>query len=79
MNMNKKMMSIALCGAVLVAPAFAETAVAPSVGAKPAVSAEEKISQYINGNLFGIQNIRRMPTGASCPLCLSDERRCRPR
>lgn len=59
MNISNKMISVALCGAVLVAPAFAEKAVTPSVDAKTAVSAEEKINQYINGNLFGIQNIKK--------------------
>lgn len=59
MNMNKKLFGVAMCGVALTFPAFAdEAATAPAV-AKPTVSAEQKINQYINGNLFGIQNVKK--------------------
>jgi len=59
MNVSMKMMSIALSGSLCAASAVAEeTTTAPAV-TKPVVNAEQKINQYINGNLFGIQNVKK--------------------
>lgn len=68
MNMKRKLLGIAICGAVL--PLFAEEAergletmttqvASCPVIQKAAVNAEQKINQYINGNLFGIQNVKK--------------------
>lgn len=59
MNENMKMMSVALCGALFVGSAFAEEVTAAPTVTKPVVNAEQKINQYINGNLFGIQNVKK--------------------
>ena len=69
MNTKQKLLGIAVCGAALVFSAFAEeakqgeSAAQPTAPAqttrKPSVNAEQKINQYINGNLFGIQNVKK--------------------
>lgn len=67
MSTKMMMMGVALCGATLVGSALAEGTVAKSVVAvpaapavaNPAVSQKEKIDGYINGNLFGIQNVKK--------------------
>ena len=69
MNKNQKLLGTAVCGAALVFSAFAEEAKQGESAAlpttpvqttrKPSVNAEQKINQYINGNLFGIQNVKK--------------------
>ena len=69
MNTKQKLLGIAVCGAALVFSAFAEEATQGESAAlpttpvqttrKPSVNAEQKINQYINGNLFGIQNVKK--------------------
>ena len=69
MNTKQKLLGIAVCGAALVFSAFAEEAKQGASAAlpttpvqatrKPSVNAEQKINQYINGNLFGIQNVKK--------------------
>lgn len=57
MNIQSKLLGAALCGAVVTIPVVAEE---PSHTMKhQAASAEQKIAQYINGNLFGIQNVKK--------------------
>ena len=69
MNTKQKLLGIAVCGAALVFSAFAEEAKQGESAARPttpvqtarnpSVNAEQKINQYINGNLFGIQNVKK--------------------
>lgn len=59
MNINMKMMSVALCGVLFAGSAFAEEGSVAPATTKPVVNAEQKINQYINGNLFGIQNVKK--------------------
>lgn len=57
MNIKSKLLGAALCGAVVTIPVVAEE---PSQTMKrQAASAEQKIAQYINGDLFGIQNVKK--------------------
>ncbi len=57
MNIKSKLLGAALCGAVVTIPVVAEE---PSqIVRHPSVNAEQKIAQYINGNLFGIQNVKK--------------------
>ena len=67
MNTNHKLFGIVVCGAILTFSAFAgctkqgETEKGASLlrALKSEPDAEEKINKYINGNLFGIQNIKK--------------------
>lgn len=64
MNTNQKLLGIAVCGAVLAFSAVAneskpEWAAHPAPAQKSAESAAQKIDQYIKGNLFGIQNVKK--------------------
>lgn len=57
MNIKSKLLGAALCGVVMTISVVAEE---PSQTMKHhAVSVEQKIAQYINGNLFGIQNVKK--------------------
>lgn len=61
MNIKSKLLGAALCGAVVIIPAVAEE---PSqIVKQPSANVEQKISRYINGNLFGIQNIKKDANG----------------
>lgn len=61
MNIKSKLLGAALCGAVVTIPAVAEE---PSqIVKQPSANVEQKISQYINGNLFGIQNVKKDENG----------------
>lgn len=68
MNTNQKLLGVAVYGMTLVCTAFAEEVKQEELAAqpapaqtarKPSVNAEQKINQYINGNLFGIQNVKK--------------------
>lgn len=69
--MNNKIMGIVFCGAVLTVPTFTNGVTAASVtatpvssvAAMPSVNVEQKMAQYINGNLFGIQSIKKDANG----------------
>lgn len=61
MNIKSKLLGAALCGAVVAIPAVAEET---SQGMRrPSANVEQKVSQYINGNLFGIQNVKKDANG----------------
>ena len=64
MNMNKKLVGCVLVGAAVIAPIGAAENKGDGVAnaAAPA-KAEQRISQYVNGNLFGIQNIKKDAKG----------------
>lgn len=57
MNIKSKLLGAALCGAVVGVSAVAEEL--PQIAKQPPVNAEQKIAQYINGNLFGVQNVKK--------------------
>ena len=64
MNTNQKLLGIAVCGAALAFSAVADEskpgwAAHPAPAQKSAEAAAQKIDQYIKGNLFGIQNVKK--------------------
>lgn len=67
MNTNQKLLGIAVCGAILSFSALAgctkqeesEKGASLLRALKSEPDAAEKINKYINGNLFGIQNIKK--------------------
>ena len=64
MNMNKKLVGCVLVGAAVIAPiGAAENKGDGAANAAAPAKAEQRISQYVNGNLFGIQNIKKDAKG----------------
>ena len=64
MNAKQKLLGIAMCGAALAFSAVADEAkpgrtANPAPAQKSAEAAAQKIDQYIKGNLFGIQNVKK--------------------
>lgn len=64
MNISKSIMGIAMCGAALAFSAVADEAkpglaVHPAPAQKSAETAAQKIDQYINGDIGGIQNVKK--------------------
>lgn len=61
MKSSSVLLAVALCGAMPVLPIFAEQM--PPAGQKAKISPEERIERYVNGNLFGIQSVKKNSSG----------------